>query len=96
MRATHAGHFEEQRWRSHLECDQRRNHSARRQRYRCVPGVGRPYVPDPSQYADQNPNLKNFKFPPQTGIQLVMGLVNPVNYRTPGMVSQSEIMLSLK
>src|SRR5438874_1899274 len=33
-------------------------------------------VPDPAELAKNNPDLKNFRFPPQPAIQLVMGSGN--------------------
>jgi len=54
------------------------------------------YVPDPAQYADQNPSLKNFKFPPQVGIKLGMGPVSPYDYSGAAMISQSGIVLNVQ
>ncbi|HEX6895895.1 MAG TPA: hypothetical protein VF146_11515 [Bryobacteraceae bacterium] len=54
------------------------------------------YVPDPSQYASQNPNLLNFKMPPQVGVTLVMGTVNPSNPMNSVSTSQLGIVLNVK
>lgn len=54
------------------------------------------YVPDPAQYADQNPSLKNFKFPPQVAIRLGMGPVSPYDYSGPAMISQAGIVLNVQ
>src|SRR5579883_344277 len=56
----------------------------------------RVYVPDPSQYADQNPNLLNFKMPPQVRVTLVMGPVNSLNFSNSLSTSQSGLVLNVK
>jgi hypothetical protein len=54
------------------------------------------YVPDPAQLATQNPNFLNFKFPPQVGVKLVFGVVNPLNPDNSAMISQPGLVLSVK
>jgi uncharacterized protein (TIGR03437 family) len=51
------------------------------------------YVPDPAEIAKINPDLKNFKFPTQSGIQLAMLPQDPVAVRT---FSQSGIYINIK
>ncbi|HZT33350.1 MAG TPA: hypothetical protein VFA33_25910 [Bryobacteraceae bacterium] len=54
------------------------------------------YVPDPATLADKNPNLLNFKFPPQVGVRLVMGPVNSSNPDNSAMISQGGLVLNVK
>jgi uncharacterized protein (TIGR03437 family) len=54
------------------------------------------FVPDPSAFAAQNPNLLNFHFPSQVAVTLVMGAVNPLNPANTVMISQNGIVLNLK
>ncbi len=53
------------------------------------------YVPDPAKLAANNPNLENFKLPPQVPIQLVMGLVHPLNYANSEQISQHGVFISI-
>jgi len=54
------------------------------------------FVPDPAKLANQNPNLVDFKMPPQVGVRLVMGPVTPGNPDNSAMVSQPGIVLNVK
>ena len=54
------------------------------------------YVPDPAQYAAQNPSLKNFKMPPQVAVKLVMGAVNSSNPNNSAEISQGGLVLNVK
>ncbi len=54
------------------------------------------FVPDPVNLAKNNPDLANFKFPPQVGVQLVMGPVNSLNSANSGMLSQGGVLLNVK
>ncbi len=54
------------------------------------------FVPDPAVLAINNPDLKNFKFPAQSGIQLVMGPSNSSNFANSPMVSQNGIFINIK
>jgi uncharacterized protein (TIGR03437 family) len=54
------------------------------------------FVPDPAQLVMNNPDLKNFKFPPQSAIQLVMGTPNSLNVGNSPMVSQAGIFVNVQ
>jgi uncharacterized protein (TIGR03437 family) len=54
------------------------------------------YVPDPATLAAQNPNLKDFHFPPQVGVKLVMGQVGPGNPESSPLISQGGLVLNVK
>jgi uncharacterized protein (TIGR03437 family) len=54
------------------------------------------YVPDPRAFADRNPDLRAFSFPPQVGVKLVMGAVNSMNPDNSEMSSQTGIVLNVK
>ncbi len=54
------------------------------------------FVPDPATLVNINPDLKNFKFPAQSSIQLVMGPTNSLNFANSVMASQSGIFLNIK
>jgi uncharacterized protein (TIGR03437 family) len=54
------------------------------------------FVPDLATLASNNPDLKNFKFPPQSGIQLVMGPSNSLNFANSQMVSQNGLFINVK
>ncbi|MGI8742772.1 MAG: SBBP repeat-containing protein [Bryobacteraceae bacterium] len=54
------------------------------------------YIPDPSQFAAQNPNLLNFKMPPQVSVLLVVGPVNRGNPAFSTSRSQQGLALSVK
>jgi uncharacterized protein (TIGR03437 family) len=54
------------------------------------------YVPDPAALESANPDLKNFKFPAQSSIQLVMGPGNSLNFANSPMVSQSGVFINIK
>jgi hypothetical protein len=54
------------------------------------------FVPDPAALAISNPDLKNFQFPPQSGIQLVMGPLNSASFPNSAMVSQGGIFINIK
>jgi uncharacterized protein (TIGR03437 family) len=52
------------------------------------------YVPDPAKLVNQdNPN---FKLPPQVGVKLVFGAVNPLNPDNSAMISQVGLVLNVK
>jgi hypothetical protein len=53
-------------------------------------------VPDPAKLVDQNPNLLNFKMPPQVGVQLVLGTANALNPISSSQISQSGLLLNVK
>ena len=53
------------------------------------------YVPDPATLVKNNPDLKNFQFPAQSPVKLVMGPVNSLNYTNSQMASQSGIFINL-
>jgi uncharacterized protein (TIGR03437 family) len=53
----------------------------------------RVYVPDPAELAKINPDLKNFNFPPQSGIQLTMVPQDPT---LAGVPSQSGIFINIR
>jgi uncharacterized protein (TIGR03437 family) len=53
-------------------------------------------VPDPAKLAAQNPNLLNFKMPPQVSVVLVLGAVNPLNPANSVQISQPGLALSVK
>ncbi len=53
------------------------------------------YVPDPAALVESNPDLKNFMFPAQSAVQLVMGPVNPLNFANSGMISQNGIFINI-
>lgn len=54
------------------------------------------YVPDPAKLVNDNPNLLNFKMPPQVGVKLVFGAVNPLNPDNSAMISQVGLVLNVK
>ncbi len=54
------------------------------------------YVPDPAQLVGQNPNLKNFHFPPQVAVKLVMSMVNSSNPNNSEEISQPGLVLNVK
>jgi uncharacterized protein (TIGR03437 family) len=54
------------------------------------------FVPDPAALANNNPDLKNFKFPAQSGIQPLMGPANSMNFANSPMVSQNGIFINIK
>ena len=54
------------------------------------------FVPDPATLVNINPDLKNFKFPAQSSIQLVMGPTNSLNFANSVMASQGGIFLNIK
>ncbi|MGA2115132.1 MAG: hypothetical protein ABSH56_10340 [Bryobacteraceae bacterium] len=51
------------------------------------------YVPNP---AGLNPDLRNNPIPPQQGVTLVMGPVNPPNFEGSSMISQPGLVLNVK
>jgi hypothetical protein len=61
-----------------------------------APAIGLPgnvyrlgvFVPDPATQAARNPNLANFKMPPQVRVRLVMGDVDPSNPNNSVLLSQ--------
>ncbi len=53
-------------------------------------------VPDPAALVNNNPDLKNFKFPPQSAVQLVMGSPNALNFASSQMISQNGIFINIK
>lgn len=54
------------------------------------------YVPDPATRAANNPNLKNFKMPPQVAVQLIFNPVNPLNPANSNFISQGGVLLNVK
>ena len=54
------------------------------------------YVPDPSKLVNNNPDLANFKMPPQVGVKLVFGAVNSFNPDSSAMISQAGVVLNVK
>jgi len=54
------------------------------------------FVPDPAELAKNNSDLKNFKFPPQSPIQVQMGPGNSLNFANSPMVSQSGVFVNVK
>ena len=54
------------------------------------------FVPDPATLVNNNPDLKNFKFPAQSSVRLVMGTRNPLNSANSPMVSQNGIFINIK
>ena len=54
------------------------------------------YVPDPAKLVANNPDLLNFKMPPQVGVKLVFGAVNPLNPDNSVIISQPGLALSVK
>jgi len=54
------------------------------------------YVPDLATLANNNPDLKNFQFPAQSSVKLVMGPPNsPISASSP-MASQNGIYINIK
>ncbi|HYK18808.1 MAG TPA: SBBP repeat-containing protein [Bryobacteraceae bacterium] len=53
-------------------------------------------VPDPAMFANFNPNLKDFKYPPQVPVTLVFGPVNPLNPANSALISQMGVALSVR
>ena len=53
------------------------------------------FVPRPSDFAARNPNLTDFKLPPQVPVMLVLGEVNRANPAWSAMRSQDGIALSV-
>jgi hypothetical protein len=53
------------------------------------------YVPDPAKLVAGNPDLKDFQFPPQSPIQVVMGSTNSLNFANSAMVSQNGIFIHI-
>jgi uncharacterized protein (TIGR03437 family) len=54
------------------------------------------YIPNPADYASQNPNLKDYKMPPQVGLVLVSGPVRAVNPDYSAAHTQPGLSLSIK
>lgn len=54
------------------------------------------YVPDPASLVDRNPNLANFRFPPQVSVKLVLSAVNPYNPDNSEEISQPGLVLNVK
>jgi uncharacterized protein (TIGR03437 family) len=54
------------------------------------------FVPDPSTAANFNPNLLNFKFPPQVGVKLIFGAINSLNPDNSDIISQGGLVLNVK
>jgi len=54
------------------------------------------YVPDLAVLVKNNPDLKNFTFPPMSSLRLVMGPTNPSNAANSLMLSQSGIFINIK
>jgi uncharacterized protein (TIGR03437 family) len=53
-------------------------------------------VPDPATLVTNNPDLKNFKFPPQSSIQLVMGPLNSASFPNSAAISQDGIFINIR
>ena len=56
----------------------------------------RVFVPDPAVLATNNPDLKNFRFPAQSAIQITMGPGNSLNFANSLMVSQTGVFINIK
>jgi uncharacterized protein (TIGR03437 family) len=54
------------------------------------------FVPNPADLVKNNPDLKNFTFPAQSTVQLVMGPANTSNFANSPMVSQNGIFINIK
>ncbi len=54
------------------------------------------YVPNPATLVNNNPDLGSFSFPAQSGIQLVMGTPNALNFANSPMASQGGILINIK
>ena len=54
------------------------------------------YIPDVAALVNANPDLKNFKFPAQSPIQLVMGPSNALNFANSQAVSQNGLFISIQ
>lgn len=54
------------------------------------------YVPDPAKLVANNPDLKNFKIPPQVGVKLLFGAVGPFSPYNSAMISQAGLVLNVK
>jgi len=54
------------------------------------------FVPDPAKFANLNPNLLDFKMPPQVAVKLIFGPVNPSNPDNSVLISQNGLVLSVK
>ena len=54
------------------------------------------FVPDLATLVNNNPDLKNFKFPPQSSVRLVMGPPNSLNFANSQMISQDGIFINIK
>lgn len=54
------------------------------------------FIPDPAALAARNPDLANFHFPPEVGVKLVIGPVNPLNPDNSAMISQAGIVLHVQ
>ena len=52
-------------------------------------------VSNPAMFANVNPNLTNFTFPPLVGVTLVFGAVNPLNPANSAIISQTGVALSI-
>jgi uncharacterized protein (TIGR03437 family) len=53
-------------------------------------------VPNPATPASQNPNLVNFRFPPQVGVKLIIGAVNKFNPDNSAMISEGGLLLNVR
>ncbi|MEP6537269.1 MAG: SBBP repeat-containing protein [Bryobacteraceae bacterium] len=54
------------------------------------------FVPDLATLVNNNPDLKNFKFPPQSSVQILMGPPNALNFSNSQMVSQNGLFINIK
>ncbi len=54
------------------------------------------YIPDPAALANNNPDLKNFQFPAQSPIQVVMGPPGSLHFGNSQMGSQNGILINIK
>ena len=54
------------------------------------------FVPNPATLASPNPNLVDFRFPPQVGVKLVIGAVNKFNPDNSAMISEGGPLLNVR
>jgi hypothetical protein len=54
------------------------------------------HLADYATLVNNNPDLKNFRFPPEVGVKLLMGPVNPLNPDNSILISQGGIVMYLK
>jgi uncharacterized protein (TIGR03437 family) len=54
------------------------------------------FVPNPATLVQNNPDLKNFRFPARSAIQLVMGPLNSLNFGNSQMGSQNGVLINIQ